>query len=220
MADTVETEPEGRSRVAGVMEERLEFIVALLLGLAAVATAWAAFQASQFDGEVVRNYTDANLDLSDANTLYNEGTQLAIQDELLFLQYATAIQNEDPDLALYIRESLMRDELVAALEWWEQQPDDGPDTPFVDENPSYLVTEYDQADTLIEDVNESYEAGQKANETGDKYNLIAVLLAASLFVLGIAGSFKVLTMRLIAIAVGALLFAGSTLWMLTLPTAG
>ena len=207
-----------RSRVSGALEERLELLVAILLGLAAVATAWAAFQASQWDGEEVRAYTDANLALSDANFFYNAGTQLAIQDELLFVDYVTAIQAEDTDLAAYLRESLMRPELVAAIGWWEEQPDDVT-TPFVEGNPEYSNASYAEADALTERVDASYAAGQAANGNGDAFNLVTVLLAASLFVLGISGSFRVTTMRFAAIGIGGLLFAGSALWMLTLPIA-
>lgn len=219
-ATTTTTPPDERRRVEGRLEERLELVVAILLGLAALATAWAAYQSSQWDGEEVRAYTDANLKLADSNFFYNQGTQLAGQDEAIFLEYVTAIQQEDTDLALYIRETLMRDELLAAIEWWETQPDDGPVTPFVEENPDWTNASYAEADALAAEVEAVYARGQDANVAGDAYNLVAVLLAASLFVLGITGSFKVVTMRLLAIGVGAVLFIGASLWMLTLPVAG
>src|SRR4051794_20231596 len=71
MAD-VAIEPQAEVREPRDWEGRLELITAILLGLAAVATAWAAFQGSQYDGQMLTAFTDANLHLSDANQAYNE----------------------------------------------------------------------------------------------------------------------------------------------------
>jgi len=201
------------------LESRLELIAVILLGLAATATAWAAFQAGQYDGQMLTAFTEANLNLNDANAYYSEGTQIYIEDELIFLRYVEAVNEDDLDLALYLRESLMSDQLVAAIEWWETDGEEF-DTPFVDENPNYVIESYQLADELSDATDEAFEDGKSANETGDKYNLITVLLAAALFVLGIATSFKVLPVRMGLIAIGTLIFAGSTIWMLTLPVAG
>jgi hypothetical protein len=163
-------------------------------------------------------FTEANLNLNDANAYYSEGTQIYIEDELIFLRYVEAVNEDDLELASYLRESLMSEQLVAAIEWWET---DGLefDTPFVDENPNYVIESYVLADELAVATDDSFEEGQSANETGDKYNLITVLLAAALFVLGIATSFKVLPVRMGLIAIGTVIFVGSTIWMLTLPIA-
>ncbi len=199
-------------------EGRLEVIAVVLLGLAATATAWASFQASQYDGQMLTAFTQANLSLNDANAYYNEGTQTYIEDELIFLRYIEAVEEGDDDFADFLRGSLMSDQLTAGLEWWEK---DGQafDTPFVDENPAYVIPSYAEADALAEATDQSFEEGKSANTTGDKYGLIAVLLAGALFVLGIATTFKVLPVRAALIGIGAAIFVGSTIWMLTLPVA-
>jgi hypothetical protein len=214
---TVESSADAQSRYER-LEARLELIAVILLGLAATATAWGAFQAGQYDGQMLTAFTEANLNLTDANAYYSEGTQTYIEDELIFLRYVEAVNEDDVELATYLRESLMSDQLFAAIEWWET---DGVefDTPFVEENPNYTIESYVLADELAVATDESFEAGKEANKTGDTYNLITVLLAAALFVLGIATSFKVLPVRIGLIAIGATIFAGSTIWMLTLPIA-
>jgi hypothetical protein len=225
MEDTAEVQGDtsgsgSYNRVSGRTEERLELIVAILLGLAAVATAWAAFQGSKWDGEVNRGYTDANLTLSDANAFYNTGNQIYLNDQLLFLEYERALRTGDEDYAEYVRGSLMRDEFVEALDWYEQPENyDTYYSPFVEENPYYSIEEYAQADQLVVATDDSYSEAQQANKTGDTYNLITVMLAASLFVLGITGSFKVTIMRSIAIGSGFGIFAIAGIWMLTLPIA-
>jgi hypothetical protein len=214
---TAEMSADSQSRYER-LEARLELIAVVLLGLAATATAWAAFQAGQYDGQMLTSFTEANLNLNDANAYYSEGTQTYIEDELIFLRYVEAINEDDLELAGYLRESLMSDQLVAAIEWWETDGIDY-DTPFVEENPDYVIESYVLADDLATATDEAFEAGQDANKTGDTYNLITVLLAAALFVLGIATSFKVLPVRMGLIAIGTVIFLGSTIWMLTLPIA-
>jgi hypothetical protein len=201
------------------IDRRLELLTVLLLGLAAMATAWAAFQASSFDGKVVEGFTDANLSLSDANAYYNSGDQTYAGDQMLFLEYERALNAEDEEYAVFIKDSLMRDELIAAIDWWEQPENfDAYYSPFVEENPTYIIADYTEAEALVEDTDASYDEAKDAAGYGDTYNLIAVLLAASLFVLGIAGSFRAMPIRLAMILAGGVIFLGSTAWMLTLPT--
>jgi hypothetical protein len=200
-------------------DRRLELLTVILLGLAAMATAWAAFQASAFDGKVVEGFTDANLTLSDANAYYSEGDQTYIGDQMLFLEYERALNEEDEEYALFIKDSLMRDELIAAIDWWEQPENfDAYYSPFVEENPTYIISSYSEAEALVENTDISYDDAKDAAGNGDTYNLIAVLLAAALFALGIAGSIRALPVRLALILGGATIFVVSTVWMLTLPT--
>lgn len=200
-------------------DRRLELLTVILLGLAAMATAWAAFQASAFDGKVVEGFTDANLTLSDANAYYSEGDQTYIGDQMLFLEYERALNEEDEEYALFIKDSLMRDELIAAIEWWEEPENfQAYYSPFVEENPNYVISSYTEAEALVEDTDVSYDEAKDAAGNGDTYNLIAVLLAASLFALGIAGSIRAMPVRLALILGGATIFLVSTAWMLTLPT--
>jgi len=216
-AESVAETTDGNS--GWLTESRLELATAILLGMAALATAWAAFQGSQYDGEMLTSFTEANLAISDSNAYYSEGDQTYLQDQLLFLQYQQAVYAGDDEFAVHIKDSLMSDQLVAAVDWWEQPENQEYYSPFVDENPNYTIPEYEQADALSDETDANFEEGQAANDTGDKFNLITVLLAASLFVLGISNGFKVMTMRLATLSIGAVIFLGATIWLLTLPTA-
>lgn len=187
---TVENRAEAQSRYAR-LEARLELVAVTLPGLAATATAWPAFQGGQYDGQMLTAFTDANLNLSDANAYESDGTQSYIEDELIFPRYVEATFEDDAELATYLRESLMTEELDAAIEWWETEGSEF-DSPFVEENPNYVIESYDLADASLAATDESFEEGEDADKTGDTYDLITVLLAAALFVLGIATSFRVL----------------------------
>jgi hypothetical protein len=52
---------------------------------------------------------------------------------------------------------------------------------------------------------------------GDRYNLAAVLFAASLFIAGISSTLRFLRFRVGLLVLATTLFAGTTAWMLTLP---
>jgi hypothetical protein len=203
---------------ASRIDQRLELLTVVLLGLAAMATAWAAFQASAFDGKVTEGFTDANLNLSDANAYYSSGDQTWISDQMLFLEYQRALNEEDTEYAEFIRESMMRDELITAIEWWEE-PENFENywSPFVEENPTYTISDYADAEALLVDTDDSYDEAKDAAGHGDTYNLIAVLLAAALFALGIAGSFRAMPIRLTMILAGGAILIISSVWMLTLP---
>jgi hypothetical protein len=57
-----------------------EMFVAILLGIAAVVTAWAAWQASLYDGNQAQAYTEGNATLADGNERWNEASQTISQD--------------------------------------------------------------------------------------------------------------------------------------------
>jgi len=212
---TVESDT-GTQRRFETIEARLELLVVILLGLAATATAWASFQSSQHDGEMMAAFARANLNLNAANASYNEGLQVYLHDELVFLRYAEALYDNDIERAAYLRETVMSDDLEAAITWWEAEGADF-DTPFVDENPYFVVDAYDQADVLRAATDTRFSEGQEANTVGGRYSLISVVLAAALFVLGISNSFSVTSVRVALISVGSVILIGSTIWMLTLP---
>lgn len=186
----------------------LDIAIAILLGIAACATAWAAYQSSLFGGDELEAFNAATVKTSEAalasdqaSQAWTEGDQTYVQDQALFFEYVKAAQSENLDLALYLRESLMSPDLVAALEWWETTGDDVT-TPFVDENPNYANAAWDNAAALDADaqalLDEAAAANAEANEkgdTGDKYDFATVLLAASLFMLGIAGVFRELYVK-------------------------
>jgi hypothetical protein len=193
----------------------MDIAIAVVLGIAAVGTAWAAYQSSLWGGKQAQGYSDAAVRTAEAAVLtdeasqaWTEGNQVYIQDQQLFLEYVKAIHTDNIDLALYLREGLMTLELVAAFEWWEDQPDDGPLSPFDEANPDWTNEAWDRAAALDEEAAEllaeaasANETAVRANETSDDYSFVTVILASALFLAGIGGVFRELTIK---IAMGSL----------------
>ena len=56
----------------GISEEKLEIIIAVLLGVTAILTAWAGWIGSLHGGNQATNYTQSNNLSSMGNSMYNE----------------------------------------------------------------------------------------------------------------------------------------------------
>ncbi|MFM8562795.1 MAG: hypothetical protein ACKOCE_02740 [Acidimicrobiia bacterium] len=168
--------------------DRLEIVVAILLGLAAIVTAWCSFQASQLDGIVQSSRAEGIREADAASQSYNSAIAADIRDQTLFLEFAKAAQADDEETALYILETLMSPELAAAVDWWSAQPDDsGFDSPFVEENPEWSNALYEEAAALDESSQAFFDAAEKADSDAEDFDILTVILALSLFFLGVAG---------------------------------
>lgn len=188
-------------------QKRFELYAAIVLGIAALATAWAAFQSGKLGGDEIQAFTESNQALADANFFYAQGQSQVDADGQLFLQYAIAANSGDAQLAEYIRGSLMSAELQEAVAWWEADPDAV--TPF-DESESnpYAVAAYDSADELQQQAEDKLTLAQELGARGDQFDLASVFLAVALFFGGISIVFdrKPVVLGLIGVAVVLLVF--------------
>jgi hypothetical protein len=164
-----------------------QLVAAIVLGVAATLTAFSAYQGSLKDGESLQGYTASTRTLNDANSFYAEANQVYALDQQLFIEFATASQEGNEELAEYLL-TLMRPELVAGLDWWIET--DESETPFDDlvGNP-YEVAQQDEAVRLEALASTQFEEGASANEDGDRFGLATVLFALTLFFGGVATLF-------------------------------
>lgn len=198
-------------------EFRLEILTGVLLGLAALATAWAAFQASIWDGEELEGYTKASVKTSEAGDLLAQADRTVLEDELLTLQWALAIGRGESGLADFIREELMSDRLARLVAAWEEEPKESRGDLFGEASQIYNLRALEDGRRSTAEAVRSVSDGRDAGRKGDRYNLIVVLLAASLFVAGISSTFEVDRIRVWALIIGAAMLAGAVVWMTTMP---
>lgn len=168
-------------------KDRFELLIAVMLGLAAVVTAWSAFQSSQLGDKVQESFSEG-IRLSDqASQEYNNAIATDNRDQALFLEYAKALVSEDDVTATYISESLMSPELRAAVEWWIEQPEEGgPDSPFVEENPNWDNSQWASAAELDEEAQQYFEIAKDSDAEGDRFDLLEVIVTLALFLFGVA----------------------------------
>jgi hypothetical protein len=186
----------------------LEIAIAVVLGLTAVATAYSAYQSGKSERETVAHYNEGIRDSSLSTGVLLEAEQTLANDRSLFLQYVSAAQTNE-ELARYYLNNLMSPQLRAAVVWWANQ--DKYKTPFVDANPKYEQTEFELGDTLSERSNTLFEEAKKTHKTSNRYELVTVVLAAALFMLGVAGVLRHFGLRVAFFAIGTVFFVVGTI---------
>jgi hypothetical protein len=198
-------------KTTGSTEKTRDIILAILMGVAAIATAFAAFRASLISDEVISNYNQGIRKVDEASQLWNEGNQFRAEDQAVFLEWMKAVQTDDIVFADYIQNNLMSADLLSGLEWWNEELDVS--SPFVEENPNYQLVQFDQARKLDVAVDKHFKDAAKADKDSDYYEFVTVLLAVALFFLGIAGVAHSPTLQKRFMGAGGLLLVASLVFL-------
>lgn len=205
----------------------LEMIIAIILGITAVLTAYASWQSSLYGGNQATNYTKGTAMIGEANSMYNEAAQYISQDmntwniisglrvDAAFAEYKG--EADDMERAQYKIEQVMadnvNDEFAAAIDWADAQTDYA--SPFDMEG--YLDSYYIEANATYEEGEATIEEGQKANSLGDKLGLVTVIFAVVLFILGIVSTFKNPKTKMVVTGVSILAMVFGLIMMLSVP---
>ncbi len=191
---------------ADALEEggKFDAFLAIVLGIAAIAAAWTAFQSSSLGGDAQTLQNQSIKTSDEASQQFTDGTQQQATDRALFLEYAKAVQDDNEDLAGYLKDSLMDENLATAITWWEDQPEteEAAASPFVEENPAYVVAGHVEGERLDEKAAGEFAKAGDLNGRGGKFELATVLLAVALFLFGVASVFRVRSIRYGAAGVG------------------
>ena len=189
------------------VERRFEIVSTIILSLAALATAWAGYQASLWDGIQSSDYGKASGLRTMSAQKATEANEYRLADLTVFENYVDARLSGNEELTDFYR-ARFRPELEVAYEAWvELDPWTSSEAP-----PSPLgMSEYQQpADAEAQDLLAQAEAtfawGEDANTVSDVFTLGTLLFAASLFFAAISERFEVVGPRatLVGIALLAL----------------
>ena len=218
---------EAAPKKGGISEQKLEVIIAVLLGLTAILMAWAGWISSLHGGNQATNYTQSNNLSAMGNSMYNEAAQYYMQDMLLWntiYDYAfdaeIAEMNGRSDEAemIYAKiDTLMNDnctdEFYDAIEWAMEQDYDA--TPFDKEG--YVDSYFTEANAVLDEADALLEQGKTDNANGDAYGLVSVIYSLALFLLGIVGIFKKIPNRVVITIFACVLIVLATVFMCTIP---
>ena len=168
----------------------LAIAAAVLLGIAAVLTAWSAYRESLTSDLVLKSYSEQQATLALANDAYIRSGQERAQETSIFLDTAIASFEGNTDLEAYLTEQVMSDEVYAVFQWWLELPvEETPPTPFVPDNPAFaelpseiLLAEGQAYDEQAEALRLAAEA---ADANSDRFDLANVFFAVVLFVAGL-----------------------------------
>ena len=176
----------------GTTQGTLAIAAAVLLGIAAVLTAWSAYRASLTSDLVLKNYSEQQAATALANDAYIRSGQERQQELTLFVDAAVEANKEDGSAVVfdYRTQAIMSEALYAAIKWWQEEPEQTtPPTPFVPENPEFehLPSEQLLAEGQAKDAeaDELRVAAEKADADSDRFDLANVFFAVVLFVAGL-----------------------------------
>ena len=218
---------EAAPQKSGISEQKLEVIIAILLGVTAILMAWAGWISSLHGGNQATNYTQSNNLSAMGNSMYNEAAQYYMQDMLLWNTiYDYAFDAEIADMKGDTAESemiyekidtLMNDncteEFYDAIQWALEQEEDV--TPFDKEG--YVDSYFAEANAVLDEADALLEQGKTDNANGDAYGLVSVIYSLVLFLLGIVGIFKKIPNRVVIVVFACILLVLATIFMVTIP---
>ncbi|MCL1918196.1 MAG: hypothetical protein FWG14_07765 [Peptococcaceae bacterium] len=224
-------------------KDKLELIVVIMLGITALLTAWAVWVGSVHGSNQSQNYTEGNILSGIGNAEYNRGIQMLMTDMLMYnefnnmvtdLAYAKKIgdsaeaaklewkiQREIDDLTNTANETTTDEEmhkvyqeLILAL---SQAAEEGKPLDMADlvQIEGYMDLYLKPATEIWEEAKHLVDQGNSDNANANRFGLVAVFTAMTLFMLGIISSLKRSSNKRVAfgIAIGTFLIA--TIYMMS-----
>jgi hypothetical protein len=195
----------------------IELAATVLLSLATIVAAWSAYQSTRWNGVQTNSFSMAGARRMEATQHNAAYTTLVQIDVVSWLTYLEQKQAGNESAARFIRDRL-RDEFVPAFDAWLALASDGEiprGTPF--ELPQYQPQSKQLAERLNAEADALAAAATEANQTGDNFVLVAVIMASVLFFAGVGTKVKGRRTRLAMLCTGAVLYVAGTAFMLALP---
>ena len=202
----------------GRFDRHFELAATVLLAIAAVATAWAAYQSARWHGEQAKAQSAsiaARVESTRQASLANRDAQI---DVALFTQFVDAYAREEAELARFYRKRFRAEFQPAFRAWVATRPRtnrDAPLSPFA--MPQYELAAGAKANGLEVQAAAASKRVGAFIQRADNYSLAVVLFAASLFFAGISTRLRSSTPRMVVLGLGYTLFLGSLIWFATFP---
>jgi hypothetical protein len=202
----------------GRFDRRLELAATLLLAMAAVATAWAAYQSARWHGQQARSQSASIAARVESTRAANVANRQAQIDVALFTQWVDAYARDETRLAAFYRKRFRPEFRPAFVAWVATKPRTNPSAPLSPfAMPQYKLAATAQADRLEAQAGQASERVGRFIQRADNYSLAVVLFASSLFFAGISTRLASPTPRMAILALGYALFLGSLIWIATFP---
>lgn len=205
-----------------------ELVVVTLLGVVSVFTAYVSFESSLYDGQTAKALAQAQTATAEAESLYLEGNQQYVQDgaTLARLTEIDVERNSDDEtiasLAAEKYEALyfvaVSETLSGAIERADALNESDPEfyySPLDDEE--YQAALFGGYADKTEEAAAFAAESDKADGYGDKLTLSTVLMAISLFLLGVAAVVNSRRTQFSLIGIGGGIFLASAIFAATIP---
>ena len=205
-------------KTAEKRRKRVELLSVTLLALAAVATAWSSYQAARWTAEYRKpsaKSTSLRIDAVRAQGLAEAQTEV---DVATFTQWLDARMLGRTDLRNFYFRRFRSEFRPAVTAWLATKPFTNPKaplTPFA--MPQYKLKAGEEAKRLESQAQVLSATGQQDVQRSTNYVLAVVLFAVSLFFAGLSTKFGSPRQQEALLAIGWVIFLGTTIWVLTSP---
>jgi hypothetical protein len=195
-------------------ERQREIWAVVLISIAAVLSAWCAYQAARWGSQQAASYARANATRVESLRQSNLANRQITIDVSLFVAYANAVTTKDRVLSDFLLARFPPRLKGPVTAWLAMRPlknPAAPSSPFVMKE--YHLAATDQAEALERTAKQYFDEGYTANETADRYILMTVLFASVSFLAGVGSKFEQPQITVVALALGTivLLVAGAVL---------
>ena len=229
------TEDADNAAPATRLDQRFELLEAILLAVAAILTAWSAFQATKWGGVQADSYSRAGAARTESAQASTRAGQLTAIDVDTFTSWLAALAADEragvesgltedgytpqPGTESAFLYQRFRPELRTAFDAWlatnPRANPSAPPTPFA--MSQYRVTENDQAAALQQRADELSAVARRANQRGDNYVLMTIMFALVIVLVGIGSKMDTVKARRLLFAVATVALVAAVVVLLTFP---
>jgi hypothetical protein len=206
---------------AGYLWERwFELIVAAILGLATLGSAWSAYQSALWGNVQSFRLAEATGAGRRAGEKAVYANQLRGADLLLFQAYIRALSENNQSLANFLFQRFRPEFKVATEAWLATRPLENPaapSSPFVMKEYSIAIDRETQL--LRQEEATKFTEARKASDISDDYLLLTVVFGVALFLGGITAAFKGRRVRALMLALSVTTITAAAIFMAFLPLA-
>ena len=238
MASTEQTREvnEDGSIIPDILAHNLELAATIVLAIAAVLTAWTAFQSSKWGGVQATSFSEAGANRTESTRFSTLAGQQAQVDISTFTNWLNALQADfragdveppsnatdyqpDPETLsgfLFLR---FREEFKPAVDAWLQTDPiadaNAPPSPL--DMPEYELAARNTAEELQTAADQASQKARAANQTSDDYVIMTVLAALVLFFAGVASKLIRPRNRVLVLVLAVAILIGTAIRVFTLP---
>lgn len=200
---------------------KLEVWITILLGVATVLGAFAAYCAALWGGEQSSNYTKSIAHTNHANTIYLEALSDKsalnfddMRDDIIYSEWKENMEKGDKEDADYffskLSEGFQKDlaDNPSDVSEYEKQQLAAADS---------IVARFKESDETFDEADVMMQKGQDANKYGDGFTLCTVLFTVVLFFLGLASLKTKESVQKTYVILGSIILLLSIIRMVIIP---
>jgi len=215
--------------------DRVELLATIVMALAAIFTAWAAFESAKWSGEQATSFSRAGASRTESTRFDTRAGQLAAIDVSTFVAFADAVNSDGAAGLIEFGPGIpyeptagtlsgfwaerVRPEFKPAFDAWlvvfAADRDNAPPTPFAMEE--YVLADAIEADRLQQLADDFASDAGQANQNSDDYVLTVVAFALVLFFVGVSSKLGNERNSLLAVIIATVMFVGTTIVLFSLP---